>query len=414
MRQQAEAALAQSERSYREIFDSPTDAIFIQDAKTGCVVDVNNAALDMYACTKEELLGKTVKDISAEVPPYDETNAEEKIRKAVEEGPQIFEWQAKKKNGELFWVEVNLKFSKIGDKERVLAVVRDIDERKRSQELLVQSEKMMSVGGLAAGMAHEINNPLAGIMQSAEVLQMRLSNKTHAANERAAHEAGTSMAAVDAFMESRGVHNTLKNIQDSVERASKIVSNVLSFARKNDAEHTPQSIEDLLEQTLHIAGSDYDLKKQYDFRNIDIMREYGSELPAVACDPSKIQQVFLNVLRNAAESIQDGNLRESSPRITLRLAHQPAEKSMRIEIEDNGPGMDEATRKRVFEPFFTTKPPDRGTGLGLSVSYFIVTEHHGAGCGLNPCREKEPSSSSIYRAIPPLDTSYGFRYNNSQ
>jgi signal transduction histidine kinase len=154
---------------------------------------------------------------------------------------------------------------------------------------------------------------------------------------------------------------------------------VLSFARKSDSEPVPQNLVDLLEQTVTIAGSDYDLKKKFDFRHIEIVREYENELPAVLCDPSMIQQVILNLLRNAAEAMQEDNAKEDAqkPRITLRLASEQEANLVRIEVEDNGSGLDEATRKRVFEPFFTTKPPGEGTGLGLSVSYFIITEHHG-------------------------------------
>jgi signal transduction histidine kinase len=89
-----------------------------------------------------------------------------------------------------------------------------------------------------------------------------------------------------------------------------------------------------------------------------------------------IQQVILNLLRNAAEAMQENAVKGKEPRISLRVAHEQDTSTVRIEVEDNGPGLDEATRRRVFEPFFTTKPTGEGTGLGLSVSYFIITEHH--------------------------------------
>ena len=164
-------------------------------------------------------------------------------------------------------------------------------------------------------------------------------------------------------------------------RAAEIVSNMLHFARKDDAERQEHDLAELMDRCVDLAGIDYDLKKKYDFRQVEIAREYEEGVPPAPCLPGKIQQVLLNVLRNAAEAMQEekaaGKGGGKKPRIALRLAHEKAAKRARIEIEDNGPGMDEATRKRVFEPFFTTKPTDRGTGLGLSVSYFIVTENHG-------------------------------------
>jgi len=205
-KEKAELALVKSERNYREIFNASSDAIFIRDEKTGRIIDVNEPMLKMYGYKKEEVLGLNVENFSSGIAPYDQEDANKKIKRMQEQGPQIFEWQAKKKNGEIFWVEVNLRLSKIGDKNRVLTVVRDITQRKKAQEMMVQSEKMLSVGGLAAGMAHEINNPLAGMMQTASVLANRLGKNTNIpANVKAAKEANTSMEAIQNFMEARGI-----------------------------------------------------------------------------------------------------------------------------------------------------------------------------------------------------------------
>ncbi len=261
------------------------------------------------------------------------------------------------------------------------AVIRldDVTERVRMEELMVQSEKMLSVGGLAAGMAHEINNPLAGMMQTASVLSSRLTDDLPA-NTEAARAAGTSMEAIRVFMQAREIPRMLHRIRQSGIQAAEIVSNMLNFARKSDRAFSTHNLVELLDQTLALAGSDYDLKKEYDFRQIEIVRQYEESVPEVPCEASRIQQVLLNVLRNGAEAMHEefkSSGGSKKPRFTLRLAHEREAGWVRIEVEDNGPGMDEATQKRVFEPFFTTKPTDRGTGLGLSVSYFIVTENHG-------------------------------------
>jgi len=244
---------------------------------------------------------------------------------------------------------------------------------------MIQSEKMLSVGGLAAGMAHEINNPLAGMMQTAEVMSNRLRNVEMPANQHAAEAAGTSMTAIHAFMEARDIPRMLKAINLSGLRVAEIVDNMLSFARKGTSAKTTIDLASLLDKTLELATTDYDLKKQYDFKTIETIREYADSLPYVPCESSKIQQVFLNILRNGAQAMHDTQKKENGDpsRFILRIAHEKDENMVRIEIEDNGAGMDEATRKRIFEPFFTTKPVGEGTGLGLSVSYFIISENHG-------------------------------------
>ncbi len=265
------------------------------------------------------------------------------------------------------------------------AVIRmdDVTDQVRIEEMMIQSEKMLSVGGLAAGMAHEINNPLGGMMQTADVMSRRLTAVEMPANQRAAAAAGTSMEAIRAFMDARGIIRMLGNIRESGRRAAKIVANMLSFARKSDLTFLPHNLADLLDQTVDLVGSDYDLKKKFNFHQIEIIREYEDDLPDISCESGKIQQVLLNILRNGAQAMQTEaeqndhkGMNAKKPRFILRLTHEQQANRARIEISDNGPGMDEATRKRVFEPFFTTKPVGVGTGLGLSVSYFIITENH--------------------------------------
>ncbi len=169
----------------------------------------------------------------------------------------------------------------------------------------------------------------------------------------------------------------------SVLVAALTTLNVLSFARKSDGTADAHDLADLMDQTIDLASTDYDLKKQFDFRHIRVIRDYDLHLSRVPCEAAKIQQVLLNILRNGAEAMQmkwrtiQKPKNGEGPRFIIRLEDEPENDRVRIEIADNGPGMDEKCRNRVFEPFFTTKPTNQGTGLGLSVSYFIVTENHG-------------------------------------
>jgi PAS domain S-box-containing protein len=253
------------------------------------------------------------------------------------------------------------------------AVIRldDVTERVRIEEMMIQSEKMVSVGGLAAGMAHEINNPLAGILQNAQVMSNRFQLNLPR-NRLVAEECGATMEVIRAYAEKRNIDSMLAAIIESGQRAAKIVQNMLSFSRKSESKLIPSSMARLLDKTVELASNDYDLKKKYDFRRIRICREYEDGIPELMCESTKIQQVFLNLLKNGAQAMVEDH--PTDPRFTLRVKAEDG--WVRVEVEDNGPGMDEETRKRVFEPFFTTKDTGIGTGLGLSVSYFIVTENH--------------------------------------
>ncbi len=255
------------------------------------------------------------------------------------------------------------------------AVIRvdDVTERVRLQEMMIQSEKMLSVGGLAAGMAHEINNPLAGILQNLQVVQNRFKTDMPK-NKRTAAECGIDIAALDSYLQKRDIPSMLEAVRESGIRASKIVANMLSFSRKSDSKFGYYSLPELIDSTIELAGSSYDLKKKYDFRKIAIIREYEDGLPDIPCDKVKIQQVVLNILENGAQALGNLTQREQEPRFIIRI-HQE-QKMACLEIEDNGPGMEAEVIRRVFEPFFTTKDVGQGTGLGLSVSYFIITENH--------------------------------------
>lgn len=214
------------------------------------------------------------------------------------------------------------------------------------------------------------------MIQTANVMKDRLTNSKLPANIRVAEAIGIPLAAIEQYMTERGIPKMLSRIRESGNRAADIVTNMLQFARKSSNIISSHNLTEILDQCLDLAGSDYDLKKNFDFRQINIVREYQENLPLLPCDKNRLQQVFLNILRNGAEAMQEHHKQTTAPHtFTLRVfAHE--NDYIHIEIEDNGPGMDERVRKRVFEPFFTTKQVNRGTGLGLSVSYFIITEIH--------------------------------------
>jgi signal transduction histidine kinase len=231
---------------------------------------------------------------------------------------------------------------------------------------------MTSLGGLAAGLAHEINNPLGIITQAVQNVEQRTSPEL-AANRAAAATAGTDIEAVRAYHETREIPAFLKDIREAAGRAAHIVTSMLEFSRTGDTVRVPADLAQLLDVSLLFAASDLDLKKRYRFREIETIRQYATDVPAVPVARVEIEQVFLNLLTNAVHAVST-NPPERAPRIVLRLFRE--EKYAVVQIIDNGPGMATATQRRVFEPFFTTKPPGMGTGLGLSLAYTIVTHSH--------------------------------------
>ena len=255
------------------------------------------------------------------------------------------------------------------------AVIRvdDVTERVHMEEMMIQSEKMMTVGGLAAGMAHEINNPLGVILQGIQNTLRRLSPEVEK-NQEIAEACDTDLVKIQTYLEQRNIIQYLNGIREAGLRASKIVTDMLNFSRCSESKMLPTNINHVLDKTIGLAANDYDLKKKYDFKHINIIREYDSTLPEILCAETEIEQVILNLLKNAAQAIAEKSKNEYAPQI--RICTRKDQDYALIELEDNGPGINEDIRKHIFEPFYTTKTVGIGTGLGLSVSYFIITNNH--------------------------------------
>ncbi|MDZ5605114.1 ATP-binding protein [Pseudomonas sp. RP23018S] len=255
----------------------------------------------------------------------------------------------------------------------VVIRIDDITQRLSLEEMMVQSEKMLSVGGLAAGMAHEINNPLGAILHNVQNIRRRLSAEL-ARNQQTAQALAIDLESVNQYLHEREVPQLLDGIQQAGGRAAKIVTHMLSFSRLSNRQLVPCDLPALIDQAVDIAGNDFDLSVGFDFKGQAIVREFDPQLGLVPCTANELEQVLLNLLKNAAQSIHQRETPQEPGRITVRTRLSPP--WAEIQLEDNGIGMDEAVRKRIFEPFFTTKDIGQGTGLGLSVSYFIITNNH--------------------------------------
>ena len=195
------------------------------------------------------------------------------------------------------------------------------------------------------------------------------------ANQEGATACGCTVEAVRCYLERRRVFKFMAGIQEAGKRAAAIVSSMLEFSRRSESRCAPADINAVLDRSVELASTDYDLKKNYDFRHITIIRRYAEGLPEITCTRTEIEQVLLNLLKNAAQAMAGHPPGQAAP--TIVLATSRTDTGVRIEVADNGPGMTDAVRRRVFEPFFTTKEPGLGTGLGLAVSYFIITVNHG-------------------------------------
>ncbi|MDP9236321.1 MAG: ATP-binding protein [Chloroflexota bacterium] len=227
----------------------------------------------------------------------------------------------------------------------VSRAIERLDEQRTQarlvQERLLQSEKMSSVGQLVSGVAHELNNPLTGIMGFAQLLLLgELEDKPR---------------------------RQVETIYGEADRASKIVANLLTFARRRKAQKEPANLNTLIERVLELRN--YDLR----VRNIETELNLDPALPETMVDTNQLQGVFLNIILNAEQAMRGGDGGEG----TLRIRSSQADGVVRASFQDSGPGMSSETVRRIFDPFFTTKEAGEGTGLGLTISYGIVEEHGG-------------------------------------
>ncbi|RUM38761.1 MAG: hypothetical protein DSY70_07155 [Desulfobulbus sp.] len=372
-RENAEKSLIENEKRYRKLFESSSDAIVIM--KGARIIACNQQTVELFKLHRDKILIQSLYDFCPEKQP-DGTSSKRTILKKIQQTlkhPQLFEWTLQTENTWLIDAEITMTPIILKSDTLIQVLIRDITEKKQTQEILIQTEKMMAVGGLAAGMAHEINNPLGIILQACQNTTRRLSPDLKK-NHEAAASLNLDLELLQKYLQKRKILTYLESIHSAGERAAQIVKSMLDFGRSSKTTNTEFcDINALLDETLKIAESDYNLKKKYDFKKITISRQYGA-IEKIICAKTEISQVFLNIIKNAAQAIGTGTFSGKTPEITIYTAPEPD--GIIITISDNGPGISQKIQKSIFEPFFTTKPAGEGTGLGLSVSYFIITAHH--------------------------------------
>jgi PAS domain S-box-containing protein len=388
-RKRAEAEVERLKNYLANIIDSMPSILVGMD-RNEIVTQWNRQAERISGFSATEAVGRPITDLLPDFSPWIAGMRGEMDRQR----PASMEKLLIEKGGERRFYDLMLYPLIANGVEGAVVRIEDATERARIQELMIQTEKMMSVGGLAAGMAHEINNPLGIITQAAQNIERRVSPE-FPANRKAAEELGVSLEGIKAYFERRQIPEFIGSIRTASLRASRIIANMLQFSRCAGTTMQPASPVGIIEQALELAAGDYDLKKKYDFRSIEIIRDFAPDMPGVPMVAVEMEQVMLNLLKNAAQAMIL-NPPDRRPRITLRLRRE--ERYALIEVEDNGPGMGEEVRRRAFEPFFTTKEPGMGTGLGLSVSYMIVTQNHK---GLMEV-ESKPGRGACFRVRLPL------------
>lgn len=367
-RQRAEQELSTSNQYLDNIINAmPSIIIGVDEALH--ITHWNHKAQQQTGLNVEKVLGQPLSAVYPELALH-----RERVELALKlNAPQKISKMLNYNDGQAVYTDLTIYPLTIAKTQGAVLRLDDITQQVHLEDMMIQTEKMMSVGGLAAGMAHEINNPLGSILQGAQNIIRRCSPDM-ANNQKVAAELGLDLELMQTYMDQRGVTQFIQGIRDSGERASGIVANMLHFSRKSQSEMTHTQVSDLIHHSLELAANDYDLKQRYDFRHIDIHTQVDEGLPGIFCIPTEIEQVLLNLLKNAAQAMHQNSYQNETPNLWIRASQQHY--YVRIEVEDNGPGMSEDTRKRVFEPFFTTKEAGVGTGLGLSVAYFIITKNH--------------------------------------
>jgi signal transduction histidine kinase len=241
------------------------------------------------------------------------------------------------------------------------------------EEQLLISEKMTTIAGLAARVAHEINTPLSGILQSIQLIEMGF-DPSRDDNQQLAAECDINLSKVQDYLQKKDLTYFLSGIRNSANSAAHIIADLLQFSRPQESDLARVSLAELIGRSIELAKTDYSLKKEYNILNVKFIQQDSSENLQLYCVAMELEQVFINLIKNSCQAmVEQKGFRD--PQIILRTKRCGS--MVVIEFEDNGPGMDEGTSLQVFDPFFTTKEVGKGTGLGLSVAYSIINEKHG-------------------------------------
>jgi PAS domain S-box-containing protein len=344
-RKQAEDALKLSEERYRLVVENASEAILV--AQDGMVRFFNTRVIEIFGYSREELASKPFVEF---IHSEDQAMVAGRYMARLEgkEVPPVYSFRVVGKTGNVRWVEISAVVFTWEGKPATLNFLTDITERKRMEEEKQKMEEQLrlagrlaAVGELAAGVAHELNNPLAAIQGYSQFLSS--SNNLDEATKK-----------------------DVETIYREALRASKITQNLLSFARRHEPEKRLISLNEVLEKTIELRA--HPLK----VGNIELVTELAPDLPKTMADFYQLQQVFVNIINNAEQAMAAAHGKGK-----LVIKTEKSNGMIQITFTDDGPGISEENMKRIFDPFFTTKEVGKGTGLGLPICYGIAKAHGG-------------------------------------
>jgi histidine kinase len=341
-----EEELEKSEKKYRDIFNNIRNPIFVLDIDTLEVVDCNNSVKAVYGYSVEEISGRSFIELCPDRGQkrcFDEF----KTMSVINQVKQV------RKDGETIYVDVWISPSEYSGRNVLLVTTSDITARLEAEQQLIQASKMATLGEMATGVAHELNQPLAVIKTASSYFMKKVKKK-----EKIDDEILFTMSG---------------EIDSHVDRASKIINHMRQFGRKSDHKLEQVLVNDVLKRTFEIFS------QQLRVRGIEAAWELEENLPPVLADPDRLEQVFINLLINARDAIEEKweskTPKKNDKKITLKTRRETDR--VYIEVQDTGVGIAKSISDRIFEPFFTTKNVGKGTGLGLSISYRIIQDFGG-------------------------------------
>jgi two-component system NtrC family sensor kinase len=339
-RKRAEERLRQSEENYRVLFDSSVIGTIVVDAETLRVVMANQATARMFGFgSPEEVRGADPLEF---IHPEDRKEILELAGKGLFEqnSHQTYNVRAMTKDGREIWISAT--GARIMHEGRLAGLISfaDITEQKLQNEKLMMTDRLASLGELASGTAHEVNNPLTSIIGFSQLLM-----------EREVPD---------------DIREDLKLINAEAQRAASVTRNLLTFARKHAPVKEPNQINNIIEDILRLRAHEHKAN------GIEVERQFDPDLPEVMVDYFQMQQVFMNIVINAEYFMVNAHNRG-----TLTITTKGQKDTVLVLFTDDGPGIPSENLRRIFDPFFTTKEAGKGTGLGLSICHGIVTEHGG-------------------------------------
>jgi histidine kinase len=341
-----EKEIRRSEEKYHSIFNNIPNPVFVLDAETMKILDCNDSVSSVYSLHRREVLNRCFLDF---FEPVDREHYQTQLRTAniLNQVRQITA------DGKTIYVNVHVSPSEYLGRAALLVTTSDITKRLMAEQQLIQASKMATLGEMSAGVAHELNQPLSVIKTASNYL-LKKARKKEAIDDQIL----TTMA---------------EEIDSHVDRASKIINHLREFGRKAEVKKEKVQVNEAMTRALEI------FRQQLKLREIEVIREFDPDLPLILADANRLEQVFINLLINARDAIEEKCEREDrgkmAKKIHLKTSFQGA--LVTLEVRDTGTGIPEAIVDKVFEPFFTTKKVGQGTGLGLSISYGIVQDFHG-------------------------------------